>query len=100
MAKGYHLTNKAVDDLSDIWNYTFDQWSESQADKYYKSLITQCEDIAKNPNIGKNYTEISPSLFGLRYIRHIIFYRILNSNRIEVTRILHERMDLKRRVLE
>ena len=32
MAK-YHLTNQAVQDLSDIWNYTFDNWSEEQADK-------------------------------------------------------------------
>ena len=33
MAK-YKLTNKAVEDLSDIWNYTFDHWSERQADFY------------------------------------------------------------------
>jgi len=31
----FKLTNNAVKDLSDIWNYTFDAWSESQADKYY-----------------------------------------------------------------
>ena len=33
MAK-YHLTNKAVDDLSEIWDYTYEVWSENQADKY------------------------------------------------------------------
>ncbi|MFO7673877.1 MAG: type II toxin-antitoxin system RelE/ParE family toxin [Lutibacter sp.] len=32
--------------------------------------------------------------------RHIIFYRILNENDVEITRILHERMDLKRRISE
>ena len=32
MAK-YHFSNKAVEDLSAIWNYTFDAWSEHQADK-------------------------------------------------------------------
>lgn len=30
----YILTNKAVEDLSTIWNYTFEVWSETQADKY------------------------------------------------------------------
>ena len=30
----YRLTNKAVADLSDIWNYTCETWSEQQADKY------------------------------------------------------------------
>ena len=33
MAK-YSLTRKAVEDLSKIWNYTFDTWSENQADTY------------------------------------------------------------------
>jgi len=31
----YYLTNKAVEDLSKIWYYTFDNWSEQQADKYF-----------------------------------------------------------------
>ena len=31
----YFLTKKAVDDLSEIWEYTYDTWSEKQADKYY-----------------------------------------------------------------
>lgn len=34
MAK-FYLTNLAVKDLADIWNYTFDNWSEQQADYYY-----------------------------------------------------------------
>ncbi len=38
MAK-FRLTNKAVEDLAGIWNYTFDTWSENQADKYYKTLL-------------------------------------------------------------
>jgi hypothetical protein len=28
----YKLTNKAVEDLTQIWNYTFNKWSENQAD--------------------------------------------------------------------
>jgi toxin ParE1/3/4 len=30
----YKLTNKAVEDLSEIWDYTFEVRSEKQADKY------------------------------------------------------------------
>ncbi len=30
MAK-FKLTNKAVEDLSKIWEYTFEVWSENQA---------------------------------------------------------------------
>ena len=28
------LTTKAIEDLSIIWNYTWEVWSEKQADKY------------------------------------------------------------------
>ena len=51
----YKLTNKAVVDLSKIWEYTFEVWSEKQADKYYDGLISNCEEIAENPDLGKNY---------------------------------------------
>ena len=30
----YTITNKAADDLRSIWNYTYDKWSEHQADLY------------------------------------------------------------------
>jgi toxin ParE1/3/4 len=36
---GYRLTIKAVEDLTEIWNYTFEVWSDSQADRYYELLV-------------------------------------------------------------
>jgi toxin ParE1/3/4 len=99
MAK-YKLTNKAVADLSKIWEYTFEVWSEKQADKYYDGLISNCEEIAENPDFGKNYEGISKQLLVIKSNRHIIFYRTLNEDYVEITRILHERMDLKKRIAE
>ena len=99
MAK-FRLTNKAVEGLTNIWNYTFEEWSEKQADKYYKILIENCQEIADNPEIGRNYNKITSTLFGLRTIRHIIFYRRINNDKVEIIRILHESMDLKKRILE
>jgi len=99
MAK-YKLTNKAVDDLSKIWNYTFKTWSEKQADKYYEMLISTCQEIAENPNLGQSYDGIAQSLIGIKVNRHLIFYRTSEENHVEITRILHERMELKKRILE
>jgi len=65
MAK-YNLTNKAVEDLTIIWDYTFDKWSEKQADKYYELLLDSCQDIANNPDLGKNYSGVKNELFGLK----------------------------------
>ncbi|MGX9987608.1 type II toxin-antitoxin system RelE/ParE family toxin [Soonwooa purpurea] len=99
MAK-YFLTNKAVEDLSKIYEYTYEFWSENQADKYYEELINFCLLIAENPNIGKNYAEIDSDFFGFLAHKHIIFYRIINQNEIEIERILGAEMDLKNRIKE
>ena len=92
------FTNNAVKDLSDIWNYTVEAWSESQADKYYKLLLNACSTIAKKPQIGKVYQEIYPELKGKRTSKHLIFYRVMDAQSIEIARILHERMDLKNKL--
>lgn len=96
----FNLTNKAVEDLSRIWNYTFDKWSVNQADRYFKLLLENCQDIADNPELGRNYDGVRADLFGIKANRHIIFYRKLIDQPIEITRILHERMDLKNRIIE
>ena len=96
----YFLSNKAVEDLSGIWNYTYINWSEYQADKYYKLLINSCEKISENPKIGRKYDEINENIFGFLVSQHIIFYIINDKNIIEVVRILHKKMDLKNRIHE
>lgn len=94
------LRQEAIDDLNDIWVYTFDEWSEKQADKYYSSIEFACAQIGKNPELGKEYDGISKNLLGLRTGKHIVFYQVISKDRIEVVRILHERMDLKNRIDE
>ncbi|MGB1283059.1 MAG: type II toxin-antitoxin system RelE/ParE family toxin [Polaribacter sp.] len=95
-----NIRQKANDDLNDIWSYTFENWSENQADKYYMMLKLSCEKIGKNPEIGKIYSGISKNLLGLKSGKHIIFYYSISVNEIEVVRILHERMDLKNKLTE
>lgn len=99
MAK-YFLTNKAVEDLSKIWEYTYEVWSESQADKYYDLLTSSFQEIVQNPKVGKNYDEIDKFIFGLRVGKHIVFYRMVQAGDIEILRILHQRMDLKNKMDE
>lgn len=96
----YILSNKAVNDLSKIWDYTYEVWSENQADKYYFELLNDCQELAKNQLLGKNYDQINKDLFGYQSGQHLIFYRVLDSLKIEIIRILHSSMDLKKRVQE
>jgi toxin ParE1/3/4 len=94
------LRQKAIDDLNYIWDYTFEKWSAKQADKYYTTIKLTCNAIGQNPEIGKEYDGISNNLLGLKSGKHIIFYKSISNERIEVVRILHERMDLKKRLTE
>jgi toxin ParE1/3/4 len=94
----YILSNKAVDDLSKIWDYTFEVWSETQADRYYNMLLDSCKDLAEEKLSGKNYLELREDIFGFRVGQHIIFFRKLKANKIEIVRFLHSRMDLKNKI--
>lgn len=91
----YHLTNRAIEDLTDIWIYTVENWSEEQADRYYEMLLGSCAEVASKPNSGRVYGQIMNDLFGISSGRHIIFYRVITLGTVEITRILQERMDLK-----
>ncbi len=94
------LRQEAIDDLNDIWGYTFEKWSENQADRYYATIKLACNGIGTNPDVGKEYGEISRNLLGIKSGKHIIFYQLISDDKIEVIRILHERMDLKNRITE
>ncbi|MBI1191837.1 MAG: type II toxin-antitoxin system RelE/ParE family toxin [Bacteroidetes bacterium] len=97
MAK-FYLTQKAVEDLSDIWDYTIQNWSERQAEVYYLLLIDTFKELSNRPNKGRSYDVISVNVLGFRTGQHIIFYREVSDTEIEVVRILHSKMDLKNHI--
>ena len=91
----FQLTKKAIQDLNDIWEYTIETWSESQADDYYNMILKRCQEIAENPSFGKKYDQVKSNLSGIRANRHIIFYYSTSEDTVQIVRILHGRMDLK-----
>jgi len=91
----FYLTNKAVEDLGDIWNYTVETWSENQAEIYYSLLIDSCQELANKPNQGKSYDAVERNVLGFKTGQHVIFYRVVTETEIEVVRILHGMMDIK-----
>ncbi len=94
------LRQKAIDDLSNIWEYTAETWSEKQADKYHTMIKVACENIANDIVVGRIYHNISSNLLGYKIGKHIIFYQYFSKDEIEVIRILHERMDIESRLKE
>lgn len=94
------LRQEAIDDLTDIWDYTAQTWSKNQADKYHGMIKTACREIAKKSVIGKKYDKIDSNLLGYRVGKHIVFYQLIMNDEIEVIRILHERMDLQNKLIK
>ena len=94
MAK-FYLTNKAVEDLGEIWNYTVQTWSENQAEIYYSLLMDSCQELANKSSLGKSYDVVEKNILGFKTGQHVIFYRIVTEKEIEVVRILHGMMDMK-----
>lgn len=100
MAK-LRFSNKAVEDLTSIWNYTFITWSERQADEYYEMLISACgKTLIENLFPVRPYNEIAKDLCGIKVGHHLIFFRCIADGDVLVVRILHERMDIKRHFKE
>jgi toxin ParE1/3/4 len=94
MAK-FYFTHKAVEDLSDIWNYTIETWSENQAEIYYSLLIDSCQELANKPSKGKSYEGVEKNILGFKTGQHLLIYRTLTEKEIEIVRILHGMMDIK-----
>jgi toxin ParE1/3/4 len=91
----FSFSEKALEDLADIWEYTFYNWSENQAEIYYRKLIETCKTISNQPSIGQIYPKIASGIFGFKSGKHIIFYQSIDKKDVLIIRILHERLDLK-----
>lgn len=92
----FRISKEALNDIENIWLYTFGTWSVEQADRYYNIIIDEMEYIALHPKSGKDFGHIRSGYYRTRVKSHIIFYRInIKEDEIEIIRILHQRMDIE-----
>jgi toxin ParE1/3/4 len=83
----------------EIGAYTLEKWGERQAFRYIDGLETCCRQLAENPQSGRPCDHIRSGLRRMEHARHVVFYRI-ESGRILVSRILHQRMLPERRTID
>lgn len=94
----YRISQKAIEDLDKIWIYTLNKWSKEQADRYYDLIIAEIEFIADNYVIGKSAEQTRKSYRVTKIKSHLIFYRKVDNEIVEIVRVLHQRMDIKKRM--
>jgi len=91
----FRISEKAVEDLEKIWQYTYETWSKDQANRYYNLLIDEINYISENPNSGRPMDYIKKGYRASIVKSHLIFYRLGDDEIVEVIRILHQMMDVE-----
>jgi toxin ParE1/3/4 len=95
----YRISQQAITDLNNIWIYTLHKWSKIQADRYYDLIIGEIEFVSENYLSGKSVEQTRKNYRVTKIKSHLIFYRkTTESEVIEIVRILHQRMDVKKRL--
>lgn len=92
----YEISTAAATDIDNIVEYTLLNFGATQAGKYAASLDHCFSLIASIPTLGRKY-ERRPELHQFLHGRHVIYYQI-ESESIQIVRILHERMNPESRL--
>lgn len=96
----YIISEKALEDINNIWIYTAENWTVKQADRYYNLIIDEIEYIVDNLDMARDFGKIRKSYRYSKVKSHLIFFKKDKANEIEVVRILHERMNIETRLAE
>ena len=96
----YIISEKALEDINNIWIYTAENWSVEQADRYYNLIIDEIEYIVGNLNMARDFGKIRKSYKYSKVKSHLIFFKKDKKNEIEVVRVLQERKEIEKRLAE
>ena len=96
----YIISEKALEDLNNIWIYTAENWSVEQANRYYNLIVDEIEYVSENFEETKDFGNIRKNYKFSKVKSHLVFYKKTGNTEMEVVRILHEKMDLKNRINE
>ncbi len=82
----------ALRDIEGIWDYTLEHWGLKQAERYTDTIQNDCLKIAQGKAVhcARVYEREGYSKYQTGM--HFIYYRSTDT-KIEVMRILHQRMD-------
>ena len=91
----YRLSPRARADLNEIFDYTVERWGLLQAEFYIRQIQVAVEAVAASPTLGRSCDGIRPGYRKFPAGSHVLFFT-QKPGRIEIVRILHNRMDFER----
>lgn len=94
MRNSYTFSNKADNEVKEIFKYSYFTFGEGQATIYINGLESCFENLVNNPYLSRPCDNIHAGYFRFEYLSHIIFYR-LDVDTVFISRVLHKSMDVK-----
>lgn len=97
----YVLSKSADEDLKCIFEYTLETWGADQLAIYALQIDAALRQIAGDPTppCSKTREDLTAGCRTFPVGHHFIVYQV-NRGRVEVARILHERMDFENKAVE
>lgn len=89
------LSDPAINDLEDIYDYTERIHGPAQAFVYTSVFDTSFDRLSRHPLSGRTRNEIRQGLRSIVKEHHVIYYRVL-ADHIRIVRILHSSKDIPR----
>jgi toxin ParE1/3/4 len=102
------LSAQAERDFASILQWTAENFGARQARTYQTTIVQSIRELALGPDIAgaRKRDDIATGVRALHVVRHgrrgrhLLLYRVAGMRTIEIGRILHDSMELRRHVLD
>jgi toxin ParE1/3/4 len=91
----FRLSPAAESDLSDIWDYTTQQWDRDQADRYVLAIRDRLEGVVSGRIPTRSANDVRAGYLKCAAGSHMIFFTRSDDRTVDVIRILHQSMDVE-----
>lgn len=76
-----------------IWQYTYEEWRVAQADNYLNEMSELINKLVLSPKLGRSADDILAGIRKIHFRHHLVLYQT-SQTKLEIVRVLHERMDV------
>ena len=90
------LSPKAKVDLSQVWDYTYAEWGTEQAEKYIREIWAAIEEQSSDLTKSVDISDVRKGYRKVRSGSHVIFFKATKGGKLDVVRILHQKIDFDR----
>jgi len=91
---GFRLSPAAHADIDKIWDYTAGRWGEAQAERHILVIRDACRELAEGTCLSHSSDDVRPGYLKAAVGSHILFFRRSEAGWMDITRFLHQRMDI------